>query len=107
MKKPSKHLVADTFHFFTHLDSKYLRTLITMFVRPVKITRNISQGITIRYFNLTSFYLIGLVICFLIPASIIGFGYLNNPFSAQLENGFFIEWKNTLAEKYHASSWYR
>ena len=95
--KTLRFLVADVFHFITHLDGKFIKTLVTLFRHPGLITKNISEGITVRYFKLTSLYLIGTLIYFLMP-SWIGFGFLNNPFDAQLENGIFKDWKNSYAE---------
>jgi len=97
--KTLRFLVADVFHFITHLDGKFIKTLTTIYRHPGLVTKHISEGITVRYFKLTSLYLIGTLIYFLLPTKYFGYGFLNNPFEDQLKVGFFIQWKNSLAER--------
>ena len=97
--KTLKHLLSEFLHFFTHLDSKFLKTLRNILTRPGLVTKDISKGITVRHFKLTTLFLIGTLIYFLVPGNFIAnVGYLNTRFEIQLKTGLFIEWKNEIVK---------
>lgn len=96
--KKLKSLFSEFLHFFTHLDNKFLRTLKNTLLHPGLVTKELSEGITVRHFKLTSLFLIGTLIYFLLPSNFIGYGYLNNPYEAQLQGGLFRTWKVEIAK---------
>ena len=97
--KKLHHLVTEFFHHFTHLDSKFLITLKKILLRPGKVTRDISEGITVPHFKLSALFLIGTIIYFLLPANFIVTTPANESFQNQIKDGEFHEWKARFAEK--------
>lgn len=97
--KKLKHLVVEFFHHFTHLDSKFLATLRNILIKPGKITRDISEGITVPHFKLSALFLIGTIIYFLLPSNFVINTGMNNSFKQQTEESEFRGWKVRLAER--------
>jgi hypothetical protein len=92
------HLIFEYFHAFTHLDGKYTKTLINVLVRPGLITREVSSHITVPHFKLTSLFLVGVIIYFLLPAGFIVNTPMNGDFQKQISQGEFSSWKNKMAD---------
>lgn len=97
--KTLRHILSEFLHFFTHLNNKFFKTLKNILTRPGLVTKDISEGITIRHLKLTSLYLIGTLIYFLLPSNfIVNVGYLNTPLRVQLEGSFLMEWKSEIVK---------
>lgn len=88
-----KHLFEEFFHYFTHLDSKFLKTLKAVVFKTGQVSRDIADGITVKYFKISTFFLLGALLYFLIPQNFIGYGFLNTPFKSQINSGLYREWK--------------
>jgi hypothetical protein len=97
--KKLRHLVAEFFHHFTHLDSKFLITLRNILLKPGKVTRDVGQGITVPHFKLSALFLIGTIIYFLLPSNFVVNTSVNNSFRQQIEQSEFHQWKSSFAEK--------
>src|SRR6218665_2275493 len=67
--KSFRHLADEVFHFFTHLDSKYLKTLKILFTKPGQLSIEYCDGVRKKYFKPISLFLIGIIIYLLIPLS--------------------------------------
>lgn len=90
-------LFEEFFHYFSHLDSKFFKTLKNVLVRPGLVSRDIMEGITVRHFKISTLFLLGALLYFLIPQKIIGYGFLNTPLGPQLKSGLYREWKEEKA----------
>ena len=67
--KSFSHLAEEVFHFLTHLDSKYLKTLKTIFTKPGLVSLEFCEGTRKKYFKPVSLFLIGIIIYLLVPIS--------------------------------------
>ena len=65
--KTLTHLFEEGFHFFTHLDGKFLRTIRFVFFKPGFVSKEISIGVRKKYFKPFSLFLLGVVIYLLFP----------------------------------------
>lgn len=65
--KSFSHLAEEVFHFFTHLDSKYLKTLKVIFFKPGQMSLDYCDGVRKKYFKPVSLFLIGIIIYLLLP----------------------------------------
>jgi len=65
--KTLRHFFEEGFHFFTHFDSKFLRTIKLVFFKPGFISKEISDGVRKKYFKPMSLFLLGVVIYLLFP----------------------------------------
>jgi hypothetical protein len=98
-EKKLRHLVTEFFHHFTHLDSKFLTTLKNILFRPGKITRDISEGITVPHFKLSALFLVGMIVYYLLPARFIVTTPANENFRSQINRSEYHQWKSQIAEK--------
>ncbi len=98
--KKLRHLVIEFFHHFTHLDSKFLKTLRNIFLRPGLVTKEVGDGITVPHFKLSALFLIGTIIYFLLPADFT-VSSMNTDFKKQTADttSDFYQWKQELVEK--------
>jgi hypothetical protein len=97
--KKLHHLVTEFFHHFTHLDGKFLITLRTILFRSGKVTRDISEGITVPHFKLSALFLVGMIIYYLLPADIAMITPANDSYQKQITDSEFRLWKAGFAEK--------
>ena len=65
--KTLKHFFEEAFHFITHFDSKFLKTVKLVFFKPGFVSKEISGGARKKYFKPVSLFLIGVVIYLLFP----------------------------------------
>lgn len=66
-EKQLSHLFAEAFHFITHLDSKFLKTVRLVLFRPGFVSKEYCEGKRKKYFKPVSLYLIVVVIYLLFP----------------------------------------
>lgn len=97
--KKLHHLVSEFFHHLTHLDGKFLTTLKKILFTPGRVTRDISLGITVPYFKVSALFLVGTIICFLLPEGITVITPANESFQSQIKKSEYREWKTGFAEK--------
>jgi hypothetical protein len=96
--KKLRHLVTEFFHHFTHLDGKFLGTLKRILLKPGKVTRDISEGITVPHFKLSAMFLIGTIIYYLLPQDMVVSTPANESFQKQITQDEYRVWKNNFAE---------
>ncbi len=65
--KSLKHLFEEGFHFFTHIDGKFFKTIRFVFFKPGFVSKEISFGVRKKYFKPFSLFLLGVVIYLLFP----------------------------------------
>ena len=61
------HFLEEAFHFITHFDSKFFRSLFLIFARPGLVALEFSEGKRKRYFSPVSMFMVGVVIYLLFP----------------------------------------
>ncbi len=94
-----QHLLEEFFHYFSHLDGKFIKTLKAVLLTPGQVTKDISNGITVKHFKISTFFLIGALVYFLIPQQFIGYGFLNSPYEVQVNSGIFREYKEEASKR--------
>ncbi|RZL40877.1 MAG: DUF3667 domain-containing protein [Pedobacter sp.] len=62
-----KALLHDVFHFFTHLDSKFIKTIRLVLFKPGMLALEYCEGVRKKYFKPVSLFLIGIIIYLLLP----------------------------------------
>ena len=102
--KKLSHLVTEFFHHFTHLDSKFLTALKMILWKPGKVTRDISEGITVPHFKLSALFLIGTIVYYLLPTSLIVSTPANESFQTQVKDGEYYQWKSQYAQNKSVSA---
>jgi hypothetical protein len=95
--KRLRHLVTEFFHHFTHLDGKFLGTLKRILITPGKVTRDISEGITVPHFKLSALFLIGTIIYYLLPSQMVVSTPANESFEKQVTQDEYRVWKHNFA----------
>jgi hypothetical protein len=65
--KTLRHFFEEAFHFVTHFDSKFLKTVRLVFFKPGFVSTEISHGVRKKYFKPVSLFLIGVIIYLLFP----------------------------------------
>jgi hypothetical protein len=80
--KKLSHVIEEAFHFITHLDSKFLKTLKYIFTRPGLVSKEYCEGKRKKYYKPVSLFLIGVVIYLLFPL----LQGLNISFSSHISN---------------------
>ena len=65
--KKLAHAFEEVFHFITHLDSKFLKTLKYTLIQPGLVSREYCEGKRKKYYKPVSLFLIGVVIYLLFP----------------------------------------
>lgn len=65
--KSIKHFIEEGFHFFTHLDGTFLRTLKYLFIRPGFVSAEITEGRRKSYYKPISLFIIAIIIYLLFP----------------------------------------
>ncbi len=91
--KSLKHFLHETFHFFTHLDSKFFKTVIIIFRRPGELSVAYTNGIRKKYYNPFSLFFVGIILYLLFPM----FKGLNLPFGTYIIN-FKTTWMHFMMD---------
>lgn len=65
--KSISHFLHESFHFITHLDGKYLRSLKLVFFKPGFLSVEFCRGIRKKYFRPVSLFLVGVLIYLIFP----------------------------------------
>lgn len=65
--KQLSHIFREVFHFITHLDNKFLKTLRLIFSKPGFASKEFCEGKRKKYFKPISLYLIAVVVYLLFP----------------------------------------
>lgn len=65
--KSIKHFIQENFHFITHLDGKYLKSLKLVFFKPGFLSLEYCRGIRKKYFKPVSLFLVGVLIYLIFP----------------------------------------
>jgi len=65
--KSIRHLFEEAFHFITHLDSKFFRSIALVIKKPGFLSVEFCRGVRKKYFKPVSLFLIGVVIYLLLP----------------------------------------
>lgn len=65
--KTFKHFLHESFHFLTHLDGKFLKSLKLIFFQPGQLAMDYCRGIRKRYFKPVSLFLIGVILYLIFP----------------------------------------
>lgn len=65
--KSFKHFLHESFHFLTHLDGKFLKSLKLIFFKPGQLAFDYCRGIRKRYFKPVSLFLIGVILYLIFP----------------------------------------
>jgi Protein of unknown function (DUF3667) len=84
--KKLSHIFEEFFHLVTHLDSKFLKTLKSIFTKPGFVSREYCEGRRKKYFKPVSLFLIGVVIYLLFPL----LQGLNISFDNHISNNNFL-----------------
>lgn len=65
--KKLSHIFEEVFHFITHLDNKFLKTLRLIFFKPGFVSKEYCEGKRKKYFKPVSLFLIAVIIYLLFP----------------------------------------
>jgi hypothetical protein len=65
--KKLSHIFEEAFHFITHLDNKFLKTLRFIFFKPGFVSKEYCEGKRKKYFKPVSLFLIAVIIYLLFP----------------------------------------
>jgi len=110
------HLLEEAFHFITHFEGSFFKTLKTVFTRPGQLSYDYCKGVRKKYFKPISFFLLCVVIyllfspfeglnmklgTFMTPKY--GFTWLSSPLVKQKMNSHTTDYK-VIAEKYNKLS---
>ncbi|HYC28330.1 MAG TPA: DUF3667 domain-containing protein [Chitinophagaceae bacterium] len=76
------HFLEESFHFFTHLDNKFFRSLWLVMTRPGFVSTQISHGIRKKYYKPLSLFIVGVILYLLFPV----FQGLNTPMKYHLND---------------------
>ncbi|SKB49032.1 DUF3667 domain-containing protein [Daejeonella lutea] len=91
------HLAHEFVHFFTHLDGKFVKTLKTIFTHPGLVTLHVKEGITQRYFKLSSLFVIITLVYFLIPNTFTISNNMVTTYQTEVSGGGVSKWKKEIA----------
>lgn len=65
--KSIKHFFEDIFHFLTHFDNKFFKTLLLIFKKPGTFSLLYCNGIRARFYKPASLFLIGIILYLIFP----------------------------------------
>jgi Protein of unknown function (DUF3667) len=65
--KTIAHFLHEAFHFITHLDGKFLRSLRLVFFKPGFLSLEYCQGVRKKYFRPVSLFLVGVILYLIFP----------------------------------------
>lgn len=65
--KTVQHFLHESFHFLTHLDGKFLKSLRLIFFKPGQLAFDFCRGVRKRYFKPVSLFLIGVILYLIFP----------------------------------------
>ncbi|MFT3909683.1 MAG: DUF3667 domain-containing protein [Ferruginibacter sp.] len=77
------HFLHETFHFFTHFDNKFFKTLGLIFKSPGILSLSYCNGVRDKYYKPVSLFFVGIVLYLLFPSLPAG---LNMSFKQNLIN---------------------
>src|SRR6478735_1546393 len=92
--KSFAHIFEEIFHFITHFDNKFFRTLKLFFTKPGLVSTQFCNGVRNKYFRPFSVFMIGVILYLLFPI----LHGLNMPFKNHINNnrafhiGFVEKW---------------
>ena len=103
--KKLSHFFEEGLHFITHFDTKFLKTLWTIFSKPGFYSKEYCEGKRKKYFKPVSLFLISIVIYLLFPllqGMNISLGnHINN--NKAMHIGYSLSWAKHKMEKQHIS----
>lgn len=108
-------LMHEAFHFLTHFEGKFFKTLKTIYRSPGKLSSDYSDGIRQKYYKPVSLYLLVVVLYLLFPLAsgmnmkmkhYGGIPIAGNYINSQIESKLTLEGisEDVLAEKFSAKS---
>lgn len=65
--KSIKYILGEGFHFLTHFEGTFFKTLKTVFIKPGKLSLDYCNGIRKKYFKPLSFFLMLVILYLLFP----------------------------------------
>src|SRR5689334_12046869 len=65
--KSLSHFFAEVFHFITHFDTKFFKTLWLVFTKPGLVSYEYCHGLRKKYFKPVSLFLVGVVLYLIFP----------------------------------------
>ncbi len=86
--KKLSHFLGEAFHFSTHLDGKFFRTIKTIFSSPGKLSLDYCDGIRIKYYKPLSLFLLVIILYLLFPMA----KGLNMVFNTYLSTQYNYAW---------------
>jgi hypothetical protein len=89
------YVMGEIFHFFTHFDSKYFKTLKTILLSPATYTLDYCKGIRVNYYKPVPFLILTIVIYLINPFKFDG---LNSRLDNQLQVTGFSELKSEIMQ---------
>jgi hypothetical protein len=103
--KKITHLFEEAFHFLTHFDNKFFRSLKLMFVKPGLVAKEFANGKTKHYYSPFSMFLVAIFLYLLFPTlqglNISFYNHLNNNHYIGLD--FPTKWANAKVIQEHTS----
>ena len=61
------HLLSEGFHFITHFEGSFFKTIITLFTKPGKFSLDYCDGVRKKYFKPLAFFLLLVILYLLFP----------------------------------------
>lgn len=86
--KKISHLLEEVFHFITHFEGSFLKTVKTIFTNPGKVSLDYCNGIRKKYFKPVSLFLLFVVLYLLFPR----FQGLNMKLNTYTANEYGFRW---------------
>ena len=65
--KSLKHFLEEVFHFITHFDNKFFKTIWTVFTKPGLVSYEFCNGARKQYYKPVSLFLVGVVLYLIFP----------------------------------------
>jgi len=96
-KRKVSHIAEEFFHYFTHLDSKFFKSLKNLLFRPGLITNDVVAGITAPHYKVSSLFLLATLLYFLIPNHYIISNNMVTPYAVEIKGEGIGAWKRGLA----------
>lgn len=103
--KSLSHFFEEAFHFVTHFDSRYFKSLWKVFSKPGLLAEEYSAGIKRKNFSPLSLFLVGVVVYLLFPA-LRGLNISFNDHLGQYRSihfNFLVAWAEHKAAHHHTT----
>ncbi|MEO7522549.1 MAG: DUF3667 domain-containing protein [Ferruginibacter sp.] len=91
--KSMQHFLHEALHFFTHLDGRFLKTVVLIFTKPGKLSVTYCSGARNKYYKPFSLFVVGIILYLLFPQ----FKGLNLPFASHMVNAKY-SWMGFIAD---------